>query len=288
MSPVIRRKREKFTLPSNYLLFILSLLCIGACIVTFNTDLFNGPLNAAAGYIVVPFQSGITEIGGWLSDRSDELSQIRDVLKENQELKAEVDELMMENTLLQQDKYELNNLRELYKLDEQYSQYSKLGARIIAWNGGNWYNSFTIDKGEKDGIQVDMNVMAGSGLVGRVVEVGPNWSKVISVIDDNSDVSGSILSTSDNLIVSGDLELMKEGVIRFTQLIDSADKVVSGDKIVTSAISPKYLPGILIGYVSSISRDANNLTKSGTLTPAVDFEHLEEVLVILELKQQVE
>lgn len=64
--------------------------------------------------------------------------------------------------------------------------------------------------------------------------------------------------------------------------------MVEGDKIVTSSISDKYLPGILIGYISSISEDSNNLTKSGWLTPAVDFEHLEEVLVITQLKQTVE
>lgn len=286
MSPIVRRKREKFTLPSNYLVLILSLLCIGLTILTFSTDFVNEPLSAAAGYVVVPFQKGITEVGGYLSDRSDELAQLRDVLKENKELRRQVDELTIENTLLQQDKYELNNLRELYKLDAQYEQYNKIGARIIAWDGGNWFHSFTIDKGSDDGILPDMNVMAGSGLVGRVTEVGPNWAKVMSIIDDNSNVSGSMLSTSDKLIVSGDLELMSEGVIRFQNLIDSENKVVEGDKIVTSSVSDKYLPGILIGYISSISRDSNNLTKSGTMTPAVDFAHLEEVLVILELKQK--
>lgn len=288
MSPIVRRKREKFTLPSNYLVLILSFLCIGLTILTFSTDFLNGPFSAVAGYIVTPFQKGITEVGSFLSDRSDELAQLRDVLEENKELRSQVDELTIENTLLQQDKYELNNLRELYKLDAQYEQYEKVGARIIAWDGGNWFNSFTIDKGSSDGILVDMNVMAGSGLVGRVTEVGPNWAKVMSIIDDNSNVSGSMLSTSDKLIVSGDLELMSEGVIRFKNLIDKEDKVVEGDKIVTSSVSDKYLPGILIGYISSISRDSNNLTKSGTMTPAVDFAHLEEVLVILELKQQVQ
>lgn len=285
MSPIIKRKREKFTLPSSYLLLILSLLCIGMSIITFSTDIFSGPLSSIAGYVVVPFQKGITAIGTWMSDRSEELVQIRDVLKENQDLRNQIADLTMENTLLQQDKYELNNLRELYKLDEQYAQYDKIGARIISWDGINWFNTFTIDKGSNDGIQVDMNVMAGSGLVGRIIEVGPNWSKVISIIDDKSNVIASVLSTADILTVSGDLELMKTGVIRFSMLIDDEDKAVEGDKLVTSHVSDKYLPGILIGYISTISRDANNLTKSGTLTPAVDFEHLEEVLVILELKQ---
>lgn len=288
MSPIIKRKGEKFTLPSKYLLLILTLLCVCMMVVTFTTDLFSGPLSFAAGYVVVPFQDGISAVGGWLSDKSDELSQIRVLLKENQELKRQVDELTIENTILQQDKYELNNLRELYKLDDEYSQYDKVGARIIARDTGNWFHSFTINKGTRDGLMVDMNVMAGSGLVGRIVAVGENWAKVTSIIDDNFSVSGMVLSTSDNVIVSGDLELMSQGLIRFSLLQDDDNQVVEGDKIVTSNISEKYLPGILIGYISSLEMDSNNLTKSGYVTPAVDFEHLEEVLVVLELKQSVE
>lgn len=130
-----------------------------------------------------------------------------------------------------------------------------------------------------------MNVLAGSGLVGRIIDVGPNWAKVMSIIDDNSNTSGMVLSTSDNLVVRGSLVLYADGLISFEMLIDSADRVVEGDKIVTSNVSDKYLPGILIGYISSITVDSNNLTKSGMITPAVDFEHLEEVLVITELKQ---
>ena len=97
-----------------------------------------------------------------------------------------------------------------------------------------------------------------------------------------------VLSSSDNLIVSGNLKLYASGVIEFEQLVDSKDVVVEGDKVVTSNISDKFLPGILIGYISTINRDSNNLTKSGYLTPAVDFEHLEEVLIILEQKQTIE
>lgn len=288
MSPIVKRKGEKFTLPSKYLLFILTILCAGAIILTFYTDMFSGPLNAAVGYVVVPFQQGISSVGSWLSDRSEELVQIRALLQENEALRAQVDELTIENTTLQQDRYELTNLRELYQLDSQYEEYEKVGARIIAKDAGNWFHTFVIDKGEKDGIKVDMNVMAGSGLVGRISDVGPNWAKVTSIIADNSNLSGNVLATSDNLIVSGDLELYADGVIKFEQLRDNADKVVEGDKIVTSNISNKYLPNILIGYISTLNVDSNNLTKSGLLTPAVDFEHLEEVLVILELKQTIE
>lgn len=287
MSPVIKRKGERFTLPSKYLLLILTILCTLLMLITFGTDVFNRPLNSAVGYVVVPFQQGIAKVGGWLSNRSDELVQIRTLLDENAELKAEVARLTEENTLLQQDKYELNNLRELMELSEQYGEYEKVGARIIARDSGNWYTSFIIDKGSDSGFMVDMNVIAGGGLVGRITSVGPNWSRVTSIISDNSNVSGMTLSTEDNLIVSGDLRKMADNCITFSQLVDSRNLVAEGDKVVTSNISDKFLPNILIGYINTIDKDANNLTKSGLITPAVDFEHLEEVLVITDMKQTV-
>lgn len=288
MSPIIKKRGEEFTLPSKYLLFILTVLCVGAIIITFNTNLFTGPLNSVTGVFVVPIQKGITTVGTYLHDTKDRLSSITRLLKENEELKAKIDELTIANTNLEQEKYELTELRNLYELSAQYEDYKKTGARIIAKDAGNWYHSFVIDKGSDDGIMVDMNVIAGGGLVGRVIDVGPDWAKVQSIIADNASVSGMVLSSSDNLIVTGDLELYRQGFIRFSKLVDDADKVSTGDKIVTSNISDKYLPGILIGYISTLDDDSNNLTKSGRLTPAVDFEHMNEVLVLLDLKKNME
>uniref|UniRef100_UPI0040564A99 rod shape-determining protein MreC n=1 Tax=Acetatifactor sp. TaxID=1872090 RepID=UPI0040564A99 len=287
MSPVIKRKGERFTLPSKYLLFILTFLCTLMMLITFGTNIFNKPLNTVVGYVIVPFQQGIGRMGEWLANRSDELVQIRSLLDENEQLREEIAFLTEQNTILQQEKYELNKLRELVDLDEQYGEYNKVGARIIFRDTGNWYSSFIIDKGADDGFMEDMNVIAGGGLVGRITSVGPNWSRVTSIISDNSNVSAKALATGDNMIVSGDLQLMADGVISFGQLIDSQDVVSEGDKIVTSDISDKYLPNILIGYIHTINTDANNLTKSGYITPAVDFEHLGEVLVITDMKQQV-
>lgn len=287
MSPIIKRKGERFTLPSKYLLFILTFVCTIMMLVTFGTNVFNRPFNRVVGYVIVPFQQGIAKVGSWLSNRSEELVQIQTLLDENQKLKEQVAALTEENTLLQQDKYELNKLRELVELDEQYGEYEKVGARIISRDSGNWYSSFIIDKGSNDGLADDMNVIADGGLVGRITSVGPNWARVTSIISDNSNVSAMTLATEDNLIVSGDLQLMSEGVITFSKLVDSQNAVSEGDKIVTSNISDKYLPNILIGYIHTMNRDANNLTKSGYITPAVDFEHLSEVLVITDMKQQV-
>ena len=284
MSPIIKKKRERYTLPNRYILLILTIVCVILMILSFSTNLLSIPLNTLSGYTLVPFQKGLNAVGTALIDRAENLKTLEQVTNENTDLKRQIAELTKDNTLLQQDKYELTKLRELYDLDTEYEDYNKIGARIIARDSGNWYSGFIIDKGSDDGIQVDCNVIAGSGLVGRVTEVGPNYAKVVSIISDNANTSGMILSTGDLLIVTGSLKLMGIGVIEYSQLVDPDGAVGVGDKVVTSNISDKYLQGILIGYIDTVNSDSNNLTKSGTLIPAVDFRHLEDVLVITDLK----
>lgn len=286
MSPLVKKKKERYSLPTKYWLLILSIICTVMMILSFTTNILSAPLNTISGVIIVPFEKGLTTVGSYFVDRTKNLKRMEELTAENEQLKKEIEELTKDNTLLQQDKYELAKLRELYELDADYEEYEKVGARIIARDTGNWYSTFVIDKGTNDGIMVDCNVIAGSGLVGRVIDVGPNYAKVISIISDNVNTSGMILATEDNLIVTGNLELMNNGVIEYSQLTDDDNKVGVGDKVVTSNISDKYLQGILIGYIDTINTDSNNLTKSGTLIPVVDFRHLEEVLVIKKLKQQ--
>lgn len=287
MSPVIKKKGEKFTLPSKYLLFILTIVCCIMIVVTYMTDAFDKPLSYAVNYLIVPYEKGLSAIGSAISNRKDELVNITDLISENEKLRQQIADLQSENTRLLQDKYELNNLRTLFELDAAYESYEKTGARVIYHDGTNWFSNFIIDKGSNDGLKLDMNVICGSGLVGRITMLGPDWSRVTTIISDNFNVSGTVMSTNDNLIVSGNLELISTGVISFSQLVDDEGKVGQGDKIVTSNISDKFLPGILIGYISRVNSDPNNLTKSGYLIPAVDFEHIDEVLVILDQKREI-
>ena len=278
------RKKNQSSFSSKYWLLILSIVCVLLMGLSLITDKVNGPLRAVANYTIVPMQNGINTVGIWMSDLTKNLDTLKELQAENDALKAEINDLTMKINLLQLDKEELTRLRELYKLDEYYSDYQMIGARVTSNDSGNWFSSFVIDKGKNDGIKVDMNVMAEGGLVGIVTEVGPNWARVRSIIDDASNVSALVLSTSDTCIVNGDLTLMQEGKIRFEQLPNNDTEIKSGEPVVTSHISNKYLQGILIGYINEVHEDANNLTRSGYMIPAVDFQHLQEVLVITSTK----
>lgn len=280
------KRKPKFKIPSKYILIALTLICAVCVYASFTMNLSGGPLNTVAGYVFIPMQRGINYVGRWISDKTDNLKDLKDVMEENAKLKVQVDELTSELNTIKLEQYELNNLRELLDLDKKYPSYEKVAANVIGKDAGNWFSIFTIDKGSKNGIEIDMNVIAGSGLVGIVTDVGPNYAKVRSIIDDVSKISGMVLTTSDRCIVHGDLQEMNANQnILLTDLKDSDHEANIGDPVVTSNISDKYLQGILIGYINTLDMDSNNLTKSGTVTPAVDFEHIEEVLVILDKKE---
>ena len=273
-------------IPSKYILLILIIIC-GILLGVEKFSGGRGPLRLLGSYTVIPMQNGISSIGRWMGDLTDNFKTLDELKKENDTLQSRLDEMTIDNTRLRQEQYELERLQELYKLDQNYADYEKAGVHVIANNGTNWFNSFTIDKGSNDGIKEDMNVLAGSGLAGIVTEVGPTYAQVRAVIDDESNISGMVLSTSDLCMVRGDLKLMSDGRIRFEKLPNNDNKIDVGEQVVTSHISSKFLQGIFIGYISEIEVDSNNLTRSGYITPAVNFSNLQEVLVITSTKQDL-
>ena len=285
----MRQRKANGGIPSKYLLMILSIVCIMLLFFSYSTGFSGGPLETIANHIFIPMQKGIDYIGSSIAISSADTKTCEELVAENEELQAEVEELNSTINNYELKLKELDELQELYELDQTYYDYETTGARIIGKGTSNWFNTFTIDKGTKDGIEVDMNVIADGGLVGIVTSVGDSYAVVRAIIDDTSNVSSTISSTEDNCIVSGSLENMTaSNLILFSDLDDDEDKVAIGDVIVTSNISDKYLPGLMIGYVSSVSLDENELTKSGTVTPVVDFKHLSNVLVIKQLKESYE
>lgn len=271
---------------SKYVLISLTVFCVLLIGLTSIHDEWLAPLRTGVGYFLIPVQSGVNSVGSSIYDELTDLTKLRSAQNENKEMKDIITQLTEENTRLQSDELELNRLRKLYDLDQQYGQYEKVGARVIANDSSNWFQVFRIDKGSKDGIAVDMNVTAGGGLVGLVTDVGANYATVRSIIDDSSRVSSMAMQSGDSCIVAGDLTLFKEGRLRITNVLKESD-LKDGDKIVTSNISSVFLPGLLVGYAADITNDTNNVTKSGYLIPAAEFDSLQEVLVITKLKSDM-
>ena len=268
---------------SKYILITLTVLCVLLIGITSLRDGIMEPLRTGVGYFLIPIQTGVNRVGTGIYNELTDLNRLKSALDENDRLKEQIARLTEDNNRLQAKQSELERLRELYELDQDYMQYEKIGARIIARDSAKWFQVFRINKGSADGVEVDMNVVADGGLVGIVTDVGANYATVRSIIDDSSRVSAMPVDSEYNCIVAGDLTLYENGRLRITDF--SKDGVVKdGDQIVTSNISSKFLPGILIGYAADVTMDSEHLTQSGYLIPVVDFDNLQEVLIITELK----
>lgn len=281
----MKDKFSKFFTPKRILLAVV-FFCVVLTATSFFTDKLITPLRNAFSYIVVPIQNGINSIGSVLVDNDNKKKTIEELQAQNKELESELESLKAENEALKGDEDELSTLRNFYSMESQLASYTKVGARVIGTTSTNWNQSFTIDQGSKNGIKVDMNVITDKGLVGIVTEVYDSYSVVTTMIADNSNVSAMDERTKDLCIVEGDITLMDSGIVKLSRIKTNA-QMQSGDKVVTSNISSKYLPGLLVGYVKDITTDDSGLSKSGNLIPAADFDHLTDVIVITTTKEQL-
>lgn len=278
--------QDRRVIPPKYIYLFMAIICF---ILIFLSVVFGeqfAPLKRITSTVVTPMQSGINSVGVSLYNQVQTKHEKEQLLEENKELKEKLDAYAAQIKTNEQETYELKRLQELLELKEQYSDFSTIGARVIASDSTNWFSTFVINKGSEDGVRVGCNILADGGLAGIVTEVGEHYAKVRSIIDDNSNVSAAIAGTKTLCTVTGDLTEINDGYIN-VGYINKSDIIEEGAELVTSHISDKFLPGLLIGYITEIKMDANNLTQSAKCMPVVDFSNLQEVLVVMELKEEI-
>ncbi len=280
------KKKIRIVVKIKYILILLTIFMLSFVIYSYTKGDGIGTIKSAALYIVSPVRNAYSSIIKRREERKERGATAQELQAQIDALKAENEALKLKVEYYRADEYELDELRTLMELKDKYAEYDMTGATVIAKSSDGWISEFTIDKGSRDGIKVDMNVLAGSGLCGIVTQVSENSSVVSTIIEDDMNVSAVSSATRDMCIVSGDLELMSEGYIRIMHISIDA-KMAEYERIITSSTSSKYLPGILIGYACDITDDPNGLTRSGHLIPAVDFAHMENVLVITRTKKDI-
>ena len=283
----MKRRRNKKTIHPKIIYICLSVFCVLLVLFSFKfSDQFSS-VKTMFGDFVTPMQKGINSVGSSISGAFDLFHSKESLLAENKELKDKLDSLSYNNKILVSENNELENYRQLVNLNKKYPDYPKVAATVISRDGNNWFNVFYIDKGTEDGIDVDMNVISGNGLVGIVSEAGKHYAKVRSIIDDKSNVSAMFEKTGETCIVKGNMESIYNGYID-VEMISNSAKIKQGDEVVTSHVSDKYLQGLSVGYVKDIQTDAATLTKTAHLTPSVNFDQLQYVLVITQKKDTSE
>ncbi len=277
----------KNRLRSTAVLFVVIALCVASLIYQYFSREDAYPVSSLAFSAIVPFQQGVNSIGGFLFDRETARMELS-------EAKQRIEELEEENRLLKiredrnQDLIRENeDLRALLRAKERLSSYEMLEASVIGSENSDIFRRFTIDRGTMDGIAVNMNVINGDGLIGYISQVGLNYAVVTCITEDDISVSAMTKNEKKHCVVTGDLELSREGMLKMENAPVSVD-FRSDSTLVTSNISDRYFPGLLIGYVAEYEKDMGELTQSGTVRCAVDFSDIREVLVITSQKEKKE
>ena len=276
-------KNKRKQMKPRYVLWRIIVLCLVFIGVSLKNNGEKLNIQNGISSLVLPMEKGLNSIGQWIGERREYSRSVNDLLTENEELKQQIDQLNTKISSMENNLSELESLRELLKMKEVYPDYDMVGARIISKDAGNWYNSFIIDKGSNDGIKKDMNVIYDNGLVGIVSDVSTNNATVRAIIDDTSSVSGMLSKSTELCIVNGDLKLYQDGLLD-VEMISKDAQIAAGDEVVTSYISDKYLPGLVIGYISDVSMDSSNLSQNAHITPKVSFDNITNVMVITQLK----
>jgi rod shape-determining protein MreC len=262
--------------------FILLTVTVAILIIIGLSARKNSKINTVSNVVTValsPFQEFINYLGDRVEGAAKYFQDIEALSQENEALKVRISELEKEVKELSDYREKNKELKEALNIKDQFSDVEFLGANIIAKDMGNWFHTFTIDRGIADGVTVDSAVITKDGLVGRVISTDLFTSKVITIIDEDSTVSARVSKTRDLVFVKGDLQLKNQGLCRLDNIFPDMDIAV-GDTIETSGLGGIYPKGIIIGKVKEVRRKTNDLNRYAIIEPAVDFKRLEEVFVL--------
>ena len=237
------------------------------------------------GNIITPVNKVTFGIGRNVSDFFSSTLDFINVKQKNDRLKEQIIVLESKNRDLENIIGKTDYLRNEAKLSEN-STLNLVSAEIISKEPGNWYDRFIIDKGTKDGIKKGSSIIQGieieqnlfvEGIIGRVVDVGDHWSKVITIIDELNKISFKAIRTQDGGMLSGDVDGTVSGY-----LFDNKADIIVGDKLYTSGLGGSFIKDIYIGEVSEVFSDDEELTKRIVITPAINFKKLYKVFIIIQ------
>lgn len=211
----------------------------------------------------------------------DDFSKLGDVLEENKILKSNIEKiesLEAENIELKQ---EIKKMKEELNVDRVLSDYNYLNATVVSRNALYWYNTLTIDKGSKNGVEEGMVVINSTGLIGKVSNVSKTSSdvKLITTTDTNNKIS-VIITNGDNNLVGVINGYDYEGGYLKVEGISNTETVSVGDVVYTSGLGGVFPSGILIGYVDSITTDVYDLAKIINVKPSAKFDNINYVTIL--------
>lgn len=231
-------------------------------------------LSRVAVQMVAPFQAVVTGAIRFCRDTWRHYFYLAGVSMENDALRQRLHEAQGRNHECEEVSRANQRLRDLLSFQKQTRQ-QVLAAEVIGQNPSPWYRTVIIDKGERDGVRKGMPVVIHQGIVGQVMAAGAGYAKVLLIIDQNNAVDALVERSRARGIVTGS----PDGTCDFRYVLRKSDVAV-GDPLISSGLDGVFPKGLRIGSVSGVMRRTSGIFQDVTVTPYVDFEKLEEVLVL--------
>ena len=259
---------------------IVIIVLFAVLIITAGDNNMSGT-ESIVGSLFKPLQSALYSATNGISNFFSRMFSSVDIRKENETLEARV--AALEGQLLDYNEIKLENerLRALLNYDMQTNDLEFVTARVIGKAPGHWFNVIILNVGINDGIAVDMPVVNGDGLVGRVVAAGANYCRIITIINSSGGVSAFVERTRDNGILSGTVSTgNEENALLTMSFLPLGADLVPGDTVITSGLAGVFPMGIVIGDIVEVSQSSDGMKNEAEILPRVDFNHLEEVMII--------
>ena len=230
--------------------------------------------------LIAPFQKASTSSIRFVRDIWRHYFFVVNVAKENDNYQKALNKAFENNIQLKE--FELSNsrLRNLLNFKKTITD-RVLSAEVIGKDPSPWFKTVLIDKGENDGVETGMAVVVPKGIAGQVTDVSANYSKVLLIIDHNSAVDALVQNDRARGIIQGGAA----GQCLFKYVLRKHD-IKIGDIVVSSGLDGVFPKGLAVGYVSAVIKPKSGIFQDVTVSPYVDFEKLEEVLIVLNPKKQ--
>ncbi len=261
------------------LLIVLLVVVVISAVLGIISKTGNNPVANAVNTIFSPVYTVLQKVTQPVDNFFEYLSDMKDLKAENERLKSELSTLKKESRNQEEYKKENDRLKKLLDLTDELSNYETVAAKVVAYEPGNWFYELTLNKGTKQGISASDVVVTEAGLVGKVVEAGPNWAKVSTILDSSNAVGIKLNRTGDIGVVQGDLTLLKSRRLRI-EYISKDTSLISGDLLKTSGLGGLYPSGISVGTVEEVQIDNIGELSKAIVKPSVDLDNIYEVAVI--------
>jgi len=230
--------------------------------------------------VVAPFQEIFTNSIRFVGDIWRHYFQLVSTAKENDRLKQQLERIREQN--LRYKEVELSNIRLRDLLDFKQSMNQQVvSAEVIGKDPSPWFQSVIIDKGLDDGVNTGFPVVVPKGIVGQITEASAHYSKVLLLIDQNNAVDGLIQQTRARGIIKG-----ASGEYCIFKYVLRKHEIRTGDVVISSGLDSVFPKGLRIGIVTAVVKRNSGIFQEVSVTPFVDFEKLEEVLVIMHSEKE--